>query len=329
MPTVHIAMALLLHGWLPAAGDVVDEVPLVGRPADLPFSGASGEFEVAARATPTTLQAERPLTFTVIVRSVGAARRPPDRLDLARLPAFAERFYFDAAGDETRHPDENTWEFEYRLKPRGPDVDVVPGLPFVYYNPAISSPSRAYQVRYTDPIPLRVRPAEEFRPLPAGPESLYHVNAGPELLARQSAAGGVGRLIFILMLLAPPTACLIWYLIWRRGHRHVVIRKAVPLSAEARRALRSLRGSRRLSPTGRADRCAEATVEYLRNKYGFGVAEATPAEAAQYLAGIGRSAEVAALAAAFFAKCDAVRFLPAAQSETSDLAAEASRLVSS
>src|SRR5262245_55379201 len=88
-----------------------DDVPLLGRPAGLPFSGASGAFEVEARAEPTALRAEQPLTFTVTVRATGTVRRPPRRPDLRKLAAFADRFYVEDPDPRERRPDAKTWEF--------------------------------------------------------------------------------------------------------------------------------------------------------------------------------------------------------------------------
>src|SRR5947209_5364946 len=64
MRTVCALLALSAL-FLPAAGaraapEESEPVPVVGRPADLPFSEASGRFEVSARAAPTTLAVEAP-----------------------------------------------------------------------------------------------------------------------------------------------------------------------------------------------------------------------------------------------------------------------------
>src|SRR4051812_48365231 len=121
-----------------------DDIPVVGRPADLPFSEACGQFRVAASTGPTALEAETPLTFTVRVQAAGPVRRPPRRIDLRRVSAFAERFYIEDPATATRHPEPTTWEFLYTLKPRDVAVTEVPSLPFVFYNPAIRPADKAF-----------------------------------------------------------------------------------------------------------------------------------------------------------------------------------------
>src|SRR2546421_476716 len=73
------ALALLGCGGRCRADDPPsgDDIPLVGRPANLPFSGASGRFEVSARAAPDTLRAGEPLTLTVTVTADGPVHVPP------------------------------------------------------------------------------------------------------------------------------------------------------------------------------------------------------------------------------------------------------------
>src|SRR5262245_36651414 len=108
-----VLLAFLVCGvGLRADGDEAsdsNDIPVVGRPSDLPFSEASGWFEVWARAEPTVRQAETPLTFTVSVRAVRPTRQPPQRLDLRQLPAFDQRFHIEDPSEELNRPDEKTW----------------------------------------------------------------------------------------------------------------------------------------------------------------------------------------------------------------------------
>ncbi|HEY7424978.1 MAG TPA: hypothetical protein VH682_12175, partial [Gemmataceae bacterium] len=153
---LNLLAFLVCAAGLRAADEAADpnDIPVVGRPSDLPFSEASGWFEVQTHAEPTTVEAETPLTFTMSVRAVRPTRQPPQRLDLRQLPAFNERFYIEDPSEEPNRPDEKTWEFVYRLKPRRDSVTEVPGLPFVYFNPYLLTASKGFQVLYTDPIPL-------------------------------------------------------------------------------------------------------------------------------------------------------------------------------
>ena len=197
-------------------GPGADDIPVVGRPVDLPFSEASGWFEVHARAEPTTLQAETALTFTVSVRAVRPARRPPQRLDLRQLPDFAERFYIEDAGEEVARPDDRTWEFAYRLKPRRTDVTAIPSLPFVYFNPYLLTATKGFQVLYTDPIPLHVLPHETVQVPVQAPESALALATGPEVLERQTPWTPPSIGTCVVLLLVPPLGCIAWYLLWRR-----------------------------------------------------------------------------------------------------------------
>jgi hypothetical protein len=299
-------------------------IPLVGRPADLPFSGASGQFRVEARAEPTALRAGESLTFTLTVRATGPVRQPPDRLDLSRIPAFAGRFFIDPGPTES-HPDAGSWEFAYRLKPRRPDVSEVPGLPFVYFNPAIRQAEKAYQIAFTDPVPLSVRPAEEYVPLPPVPDAVYELATGPGVLARERPPGPPGPVVLSLLLASPPLACAAWYAVWRRRHPDASRRGRRRHSRAAQRSLKSLRGARRLAPPERAVRAAGAVTSYLRERFELSATEPTPAEAAQALRRAGCAPPLAEAASRFIAACDAARFAPAPGAD--GLAGEAARLI--
>jgi hypothetical protein len=300
-----------------------DDIPVVGRPADLPFSGASGNFRVRARADPTTLEAETPLTFTLTVEAAGAVRHPPRRLDLRTLPAFSRAFHVDDLPDPPR-PDQRTWEFAWRLKPRRPDVTEVPGLPFVFYNPDIRPADKAFQVLYTDPIPLTVREPAAV-PVPVqGPEDAFTVATGPEVLARRVRWGLPGSGVLVGLLAGPPLACAAWYLCWRRLNPDAARIAEQHRSRAARRALHRLEAATRLPPEEQAARAGAAVTDYLQERLELGPNEPTPAEARAHLLGRGWSAELAEQTEAFYRACDAGRFLPAGGS---GLAAEGARLV--
>jgi hypothetical protein len=318
--TRRVALLLLLAGvaagLTPEAraepdGPADDDIPLVGRP-DFPFSGGSGNFTVEARAEPTTLRAEKPLTFTLLVRATGPVRHAPERLDLRQLPAFAGRFYIlEEPADGTRHPAPDRWEFVYRLKPRRAEVGEVPGVPFVFFNPAIPSAAKGFQIRFTDPIPLRILPAEEYRPLPRLPDEAYQITTGSALLARRAAWQPLGPAAVWLLLGAPPLVCAAWYAGWRRLHPDAGAQVRRRRSRAARQALHRVRGLRRLPPDRRADGAAAAVTDYLRQRLELPPAEPTPAEAATHLGRAGCPEALAGQAADFFRACDAARFRPA------------------
>jgi hypothetical protein len=290
----------------------------VGRPSDLPFSEASGWFEVQARAQPTTVEAETPLTFTVTVHAVREAKRPPQRIDLRQLPAFDEQFYIEDSSDEPGRPDDRTWEFVYRLKPRRIDVTAVPSLPFVYFNPYLLTASKGFQVLYTDPIPLNVLPHESVQVPVQAPEGAFVLATGPELLERPSTwTPGAGTTLAIL--LGPPAACAIGMIWWRRRFPDAARLASQRRSRAARRALSVLNAARRLDPAERADRTAVAVADYLHERLDLSIAEPTPPEIAGLFGQHGCSPPLRARAVGFFEACDNARFLPPARAGQTDL----------
>src|SRR5271166_3671509 len=75
--------------------DDPDEIPQVGRPPNLPFSEASGNFRIETDADRTTVKMEDPLTFIVRIEARGPVRKPPLRLALSELPAFRQAFHIE------------------------------------------------------------------------------------------------------------------------------------------------------------------------------------------------------------------------------------------
>jgi tetratricopeptide (TPR) repeat protein len=305
------------------AGETVgpDDVPVVGRPVDLPFSEASGWFEVQVRAEPTTLQAEKPLTFTLSVRAVRPVRRPPERIDLRQLPDFAEQFYIEDAGEEPARPDDRTWEFAYRLKPRRVDVREIPSLPFVYFNPYILSASKGFQVLYTDPIPLHVLPPETVQVPVQGPEIAFVLAAGPGVLERQTPWSPPRLGTMLALLLAPPLGCFVWYLVWQRLYPDAARLANQRRSRAARHALEALHAAGRLDAESRAARTAAIVAGYLQQRLDLAIAEPTPREVAGLFAQHGCSSALTEQGVRFFDTCDSARFLPAAGETGVSLAA--------
>jgi hypothetical protein len=320
-------LALLSAGAGPEDAAEAAEAPLVGRPADLPFSEGVGNFRVTARAEPTRVQAEKPLRLTLRVEATGPVRHPPQRIDLRQVPTVAEAFYVEDVPAEDRHPDERTWEFVYVLKPRDTSVTEVPGLPFAFYNPAIRPASRGFQVAYTERIELHVSKHAVFAVPLEAPAGAYQLAAGPELLAERTPWRLPGPAWLALLLATPPVLCAVWYVAWRRLNPDAARRLMQRRSRAARLALEALRGARKFPPEQQAVRAAAAITGYLQERMDLTVAEPTPAEVAGYLTGKGLSAGLTEQAAHFFAQCDAARFLPAAGAAGADLADEASRVI--
>ena len=250
------------------------EIPTVGRPADLPFSDASGNFRVSASAEPTVVEAQSPLIFVLRVQALARVRQPPRRIDLRQLPAFAERFDFlEADNNGERRPNPQTWEFVYRIQPKRDDVAAVPCVPFVFFNPEIQYPRKGFQVAYTDPIPLTVRPHEVYAVPLNAPDNLLKLAAGAGLLTRHRPWAQPGPWVVAFLLLAPPSFCAAWYFAWRRLYPDAAGLARRRRSLAARRALRRWtgldafrringpRGSPPLSPLT----CAAAATRRLWN----------------------------------------------------------------
>ncbi|MGH7172826.1 MAG: hypothetical protein ACRELG_21305, partial [Gemmataceae bacterium] len=332
VPRHFLVLLMLLASVVPVRGEAdekaeSDDIPVVGRPVDLPFSEASGWFEVHARAEPTTLQAQTTLTFTVSVRAVRPARRPPQRLDLRQLPDFAEGFYIEDPGEEVTRPDDRTWEFAYRLKPRRRDVTAIPSLPFVYFNPYLLTASKGFQVLYTDPIPLHVLRHETVKVPVQAPESAFGLATGPEVLERQTpwAPPRIGTCVVLLV--APPLGCIVWYLVWRRLYPDAARLASQRRSRAARRALQALHAARRLNAEARAARTVAIVVSYLQQRLDLTIAEPTPREVALLFAQQACSSALTEQAVRFFEACDSARFLPMAESTPFPLHDVATQLI--
>ena len=314
---------LLLDALSLADEPAADGIPVVGRPFDLPFSEASGWFEVRASADPTTVEAETPLLFTLTVRALRPVKRPPQRIDLHQVPAFEESFYIEDSADEPARPNESTWEFVYRLKPRRPDVTEVPSLPFVYFNPYLLTASKRFQVLYTDPIALHVLPHESVQVPLQAPEDAFVLATGPGLLERQTTwRPGLGTAA--LLLVTPPLLCAVWYVCWRRMYPDAARLASRRRSRAARQALSMLSAARRLPTAERAERTTAVVADYLRDRLELTIAEPTPREIAGLFEQQSCSPALTAQAIAFFEACDSTRFLPTdtAQKDLTDLAVQ-------
>ena len=292
---------------------------MVGRPSDLPFSEASGWFEVQARAEPTTVEAETPLTFTLVVRAVRPVRQPPQRIDLHQLPAFEEAFFIEDSGEEVNRPDEQTWEFVYRMKPRRTDVHEIPSLPFVYFNPYLLTASKGFQLQYTDPIPLRVLPHESVQVPVQAPERAFGIAMGSHVLEHRAVGTTQSLATFLALLLTPPIICLLWYVCWRWMYPDAARQASQRRSRAARQALQQLQSAGKLPTEARAMRITSIVSEYLQQRLEMNIAEPTPREVAVICAQQGCSLALTEQAVRFFEACDGARFLPRSPEASFDL----------
>lgn len=318
----------------PVRANEPDEVPLVGRPADLPFSEASAGFEVVqpgpeyrapftleTSASPVEVEELQPVTFTVTVRARGRLHHPPVRLDLRLLPVFSRSFHIEDVTDGKRDKiAASSWRWVYRLRPRTPGVAQVPGVPFVYYNPDLKPVEKAFQVLWSDPISLHVRPSEGNAPPVQAPESVRSFSGGPEVLRRQTRGRGPGVWLYIV-LFGAPGVCLLWYLTWRHLYPDAARLARRRRSRAAQRALRALDLAARREGRPMAEQVTAAIASYLADRLGFARAEPTPDEVAAWLEAQGISGNLVESVRALLDRSSAARFGP--EENRADLPGEA------
>jgi hypothetical protein len=327
-----LLLALLL---LPALAHADDDPPLVGRPVAVPFSGASARFVVApdgecrvpfsltATASPTELAPRSALVYTMTVRASGPIIRAPRRLDLREVRDFARLFDIEEIADaKERRADSTSWQRRYRLTPRWAEVDEIPGFPFVFYNPDLQPPERAFQVLYSDPIAIRQKPARTA----IGPPDVDALeSADSSALSAKAAWPGPGRVLWLVVGLAPPLLGVVCCLVWRRLYPDAARAAARRRSRAARLALEAIRVASRDRGRGRAERLTAALVGYLRTRIELAPNEPTPEEVSVHLVERGFSDELARETAALLALCAVARFAPAEAGD--DLAGRARRVI--
>jgi hypothetical protein len=315
-----------------------DEVPLVGRPVEFPFSGASARFarqgdelvvpfRLEAQVAPTQVEAEQPVTLTLTVRAVASVLHPPERIDLREVPAFSRRFHIEAvSGSNKEQPSPAVWRWVYHLRPRQVGIQDVPGVPFVFYNPDLRPAEKAFQVLFTDPVRLTVIPPEPIRPPGDPPPGVLQVAGGPRLRAHVRPWHGPGRALLAAVLVPPPLLGLGWYLAWRWLYPDAARLARQRRSRAARRALVGLDGAARLGGRAHAEAVSAAVVLYLRERFDLAVQEPTPGECADWLARFGLAEVLTERLRLLLEDCTAARFGPG-EVEGSDLASPARGLV--
>jgi hypothetical protein len=110
----------------------VKELPEEGRPS--PFSGAIGDFEVSATASPEKVEVGEPITLKMMVEGTGNF----DRLDAPQLvQADGWRIYPPTHKVEWKPgTNEGRKMFEQALIPRSDGLEGIPDLTFNFFNPA-------------------------------------------------------------------------------------------------------------------------------------------------------------------------------------------------
>jgi len=315
----------LLFPFGKAAADL-PEAPAAGRPED--WSGLVGTYEITASARPTDLRALDPLTLTVrITETSGNVPQAlgPERSSLrATLRPLGRDFYMEALPDLPQ-PTPSSWEFTYRLKPRRARVQKIPALKLSYFDPQYNR----YQIAYSRSVPLYVKPGVLVEPPAEGrggraPDRFYELTTGPAVLRQEGGALAPSLLVLALLVLAPPSACIVWYVVWQRHHPDAARRARRQRSQAARHALRQLH---RMPVDKNGAASAAVIADYLRCRLDLAAAEPTPAEILLHLRRAHVSAGVADQVGDFLRACDAMRFAPAAPAGGRQLAREAATIV--
>jgi hypothetical protein len=135
-------------------------LPQAGRPAG--FSGAVGQFDAEASATPTKVNAGDPVTLRLKITGSGNF----DRVSTDMLPGdanwktYSPKSHFDA-NDSINYGGMKT--FDQPVIPNNGSVREIPSLAFSFFDPE----SRQYVTRTCPPIPIEVSGAAVPVPPPA------------------------------------------------------------------------------------------------------------------------------------------------------------------
>jgi hypothetical protein len=319
MSRARLALLLLLAtAALPLQADTpnVPEPPLKNRPAR--FNGAVGTFEAAMEAAPTELHLDETLTLKFRVTAAGPVVRPPSRPDLAHEPRLTDKFHVETLPAAETSPQQQSWEFVYRLKPRSTAVDAVPSLPFIFFKPGPGPGGGSYQTVYAARVPLTVtepKPATlpttpQDVPLLQAPDSVTRIATGPAVLRHPSGWLGPAVGLSGLVLLGTPLLCVLGYRLWRRWYPDAARLARRRRSQAAQHALKSLRSLRRETAAAQPADAAGILTTYLYQRVELTAAEPTPEEAAAALRRARCSDGLVDAVALFFRDCDRARFAP-------------------
>lgn len=308
----------------PAGEEPLPALPPRGRPLHFDEERSPiGAFQTpTVRAEPTELQAEEPLTYTIRITASGKVFRAPIRPDLGRNPEFTDRFEIEDLGAGDGRLDAKTWEFVYRLRPRGAEVTTIPGFPYAFFTPGFLPPQQGYQTRFVPAIELTVKPRAEVKPavvtggatLPRGPDALYELASDQEISQGYARESPPDLALLAILLVGPPLLCALWYAVWRRAHPHVDHLSRQRRSRAARTALNSLAWLQ----AGQTEQAASIVAAYLRERFELASREPTPFEVADHLRRAGTAPESVERAADFFRNCDTLRFAADAEPESDD-----------
>lgn len=268
---------------------VVKDVPSDNRP--VLFRGAVGRYNIDVAAKPTSVAVGDPITLTIAITGTGRLDQlaaPP----LADVPALVESFKVPSeplAGTV----DNNVKVFTQTIRARTDEVDQIPAIPFVYFDPA----TEQFHTVTSDPIAIEVAASEQLSVsqirTPDGAAGtadtqLTQVQGGilanyadmDEVLTQHAFRPGTATLV---VLAAGPVVFLVCFVVTSHQGR---LRRDVSF-ARRRRAMRCARQT--LRQASRADReqaCAlvsSALRGYIADKTDRSAAAVTADTAAELL----------------------------------------------
>lgn len=312
----------------PLAGAEEKFVPPVAKKPER-FKDAVGVFRIATEAAKTTVQLEKPVLLTVRITAAGKVLAPPRRPDLDKETDFTDDFYVDKPDAADKHSDARTWDFYYLLKPKRTNVAEIPEVLFCFFDPAFGQDPNGYQTVRSESISLKVTqppPPPAVKP-PSLPDAVLAITRGEQILRRQEVWTLPGPALLVLLLLAPPLACVGWYVLWRRLYPDTARQLLHRRSRAARQALQAVHLARTLPPPQQAEHIADAVAVYLRRRLDLPATTPTPTEAAAYLEKAGAPDALRQQAWAFFQTCDVLRFAPDPTPAAGDLGAAATDLI--
>lgn len=331
MRRVHSVIAMVIVGFFfdsacaRASDDDPNEPPIAGQPSD--FTGAVGTYRIATTATPTELQAEEPIEFTVRITGQAPDGHAPRRPNLHRIPAFARRFVIEDIAEKPSG-DKGPWIFRYRLKARDSNVAAIPPLRFVYFKPGVLPKEMGFLTTYASAIPLVVRPRAAVQPKDIQgqgevvqlPESVRQIRMGAEaVLRRDTPFQWPSPVVLAILLFLPVALCAGWYAAWLKLYPNAAVLVRQRRSRAAQRALSSLDARHSLVGSEAIDAMTAALTRFLNERLDFAAKEPTPFEVAEHVRAAGLSDAAAEKVAGFLSSLDAARFGHAHHASLDDL----------
>ena len=248
----------------------VKPVPREERPES--YSGAIGQFQIAATIKPKTAWVGQPMTLHVDVQGTGKLG-PIAPIDIRSQGKFAELFRIHDAETGEVSKDGRSKRFAYTLRPTTANIDAIPAIEFSFFDPT----TERFRVVKTTPLPVTVEEGEVVdstdiqsfsdgslvnrrRQLQAVEDAIWPVYNKPDALIAQKPIARVS--LWQLVLLAGPPLLYFALLLTTARRRRL---SADPSILRARGAARKAREALSLArAAAEAGNAAEAYQEISR-----------------------------------------------------------------